>query len=523
MTELLKNHVSGKWIAGGGGGAILRDPILGTELVRVSSAGLDLDASYEYARRVGGAALRAMSYAERAACLRAVIKVLKANRERYAEISIANSGSTARDIKADVDGAIFTLGSYARLGEQLGDRRYLIDGETTALDKDGQFHGQHLMVPTRGIVLCINAFNFPAWGLWEKAGPALLSGVPVVCKPATATAWLTHQMVADVVGAAVLPTGALSLICGSSEQLLEPLSSHDLLSFTGAAQTAAMLRRHERVIHQSIRTNVETDSINSVLLDARVAVDSDFFSQFITDLCDEITVRAGQRCTAPRRIFVREEDYDTVAEALATALAKVKLGNPRNPTVMMGPVVNRSQQHHVHEGLARLSKHCELLFDGAGLDWVDADPRIATCVGQHLLGIRKPEANSLVHEIEVFGPVATLIAYQSTDQALELIRRGNGSLVDSIYTEDPAFIAQSALELADCHGRVHAVTPEVSQSRTGHGNVMPGSLHGGPGRAGGGEELGGLRALSFYHRRSALQAGTAALTHLSAAGASYRP
>ncbi|MBL8307779.1 MAG: 3,4-dehydroadipyl-CoA semialdehyde dehydrogenase [Rubrivivax sp.] len=514
MTELLPNHLGGRWTAGTGAGMPLFDPVLGDELVRVDATGLDLPGGFAFARQQGGAALRTMSYAQRAALLGAVGKVLQAHRDAYYAIATANSGTVKNDSGVDIDGAIYTLGTYAKLGAALGERRFLLDGESASLAKDAAFQSQHVQVPTRGLALFINAFNFPAWGLWEKAAPALLAGVPVVVKPATATAWLTQRMVKDVVDAGVLPAGALSIVCGSSAGLLDALQPFDVLSFTGSADTAATLRRHAAVAERSVRVNIEADSINAALLLEGEAPGSAAFELLVKEVVREMTVKSGQKCTAIRRVFVPQALYGQVAEAVSARLARTTVGNPRNESVRMGALVSRAQLAAVREGLEFLKAQAEVLHDGATHALVDADPAVACCVGPTLLGAHDADGAHRVHATEVFGPVATLVPYRDAAHALALVRRGEGSLVASLYGSDDAQLATAALELADSHGRVHVINPAAAAVHSGHGNVMPQSLHGGPGRAGGGEELGGLRALNFYHRRAAIQAAPGVLSAL---------
>ena len=518
ITELLPNYLGGLWHTGTGKGTALTDPVTGAQLVRVDATGLDLAAGFAYAREQGGAALRALTYQERGALLGAVLKVLQANRDAYYEIATANSGTVKNDSAVDIDGGLFTLGVYAKMGETLGARHFLLDGEPARLGKDPLFQSQHIQSPTRGLALFINAFNFPAWGLWEKAAPALLSGVPVIIKPATATAWLTQRMVKDVVDAGILPAGALSVICGSSAGLLDQLQCFDVLSFTGSAETAAVIRSHPAVTQRSVRVNIEADSLNSAFLLPGEAAGSESFDLLAKEVAREMTVKSGQKCTAIRRVFVPESLYAAAAQAIGARLAKTTVGNPRNETVRMGALVNRTQFDAVCEGLDYLKAQTEVLHDGAHHALVDA-PADACCLGPTLLGTRSAagsDSADRVHDTEVFGPVATLIPYRDLDHALQLIRRGQGSLVCSVYGSEAATLTHAAVELADSHGRVHIVSPDVAALHTGHGNVMPQSLHGGPGRAGGGEELGGLRALNFYHRRSALQASTAVLAQLAA-------
>lgn len=513
MTELLANYFAGRWQTGTGAGTSLYDPVLGTELVRIDSTGLDLAEGFKFAREQGGAALRAMTYRERGTMLSAMVKVLQANRDAYYEISTANSGTVKNDTAVDVDGGIFTLGIYAKLGETLGERRYLLDGELARLGKDPLFQSQHVLVPTRGVALFINAFNFPSWGLWEKAGPALLSGVPVIIKPASATAWLTQRMVKDVIDAGILPAGALSIICGSSKGLMDQLQPFDVVSFTGSADTAAVIRSHPAVTQHSVRVNIEADSINSAVLLPDSSGENAALDLLAKEVSREMTVKSGQKCTAIRRIFVPETLFDSAAAAISARLAKTTVGNPRNDAVRMGALVSQDQLQSVKEGLAKLKTQATVLFDGSQQNLVDADAN-SCCLAPTLLGARDADAAHIIHDTEVFGPVATLLAYRDLEHAQALVRRGQGSLVTSLYGTDPEALAKMAAELADSHGRVHIISPDVAALQTGHGNVMPQSLHGGPGRAGGGEELGGVRALNFYHRRSAVQASTEVLKHL---------
>ncbi|GER13919.1 3,4-dehydroadipyl-CoA semialdehyde dehydrogenase [Variovorax boronicumulans] len=514
MTDLLANHVAGRWQSGTGAGTPLFDPVLGTELARVDATGLDLPEAFAFAREQGGRALRALTYRQRAGLLAALVKVLQANRDAYYEIATANCGTVKNDSAVDIDGAIFTLGQYAKWGDALGDVRALRDGEAVKLGKEPVFQSQHLQVPTHGVALFINAFNFPSWGLWEKAAPALLSGVPVIVKPATATAWLTQRMVKDVVDAGVLPAGALSVICGSSAGLMDQLQPFDVVSFTGSAETAAIIRSHPAVAERSVRVNIEADSLNSALLLPGAAPGSEAFNLLVREVVREMTVKSGQKCTAIRRILVPAEVYDAAAEAIGAKLAGVTVGNPRNESVRMGSLVSRAQLNAVRDGLDALAAQTTVLHDSRNQPLIDADPAVAACIGPVLLGARDADAAQRVHDVEVFGPVATLLPYNDLAHGIALAHRGQGSLVTSLYGSDDAALAQAALSVAPSHGRVHVITPEVAQAHTGHGNVMPMSMHGGPGRAGGGAELGGLRALDFYHRRSAVQASPGVLAAL---------
>ncbi|MBP6647697.1 MAG: 3,4-dehydroadipyl-CoA semialdehyde dehydrogenase, partial [Burkholderiaceae bacterium] len=334
-------------------------------------------------------------------------------------------------------------------------------------------------------------------------------------KPATSTAWLTQRMVRDVVDAGILPAGALSVICGSSVGLMDQLQAFDVVSFTGSAETAAVIRSHPAVAQRSVRVNMEADSVNSAWLLPDMSTDSPAFELLVKEVVREMTVKSGQKCTAIRRVLVPQAHYQAAAQAISARLAKVAVGNPRNESVRMGSLVSRAQLVAVKDGLAYLKAQATVLHDGASVPLVDADSAVACCVGPTLLGVQDADGADRIHDTEVFGPVATLVPYRDGEHAAQLIRRGQGSLVASIYGEDPASLATAALELADSHGRVHVISPDVAALQTGHGNVMPQSLHGGPGRAGGGEELGGLRAINFYHRRSAVQASTSVLSQLA--------
>jgi 3,4-dehydroadipyl-CoA semialdehyde dehydrogenase len=511
MTTFLHNYLGGVRQPAAAVANILRDPVTGEELAATGGAAEGLEPGFAFARGAGREALQALSYGQRAALLADIVKVLQANRDDYYAIALANSGTTQNDSAVDIEGAVFTLNYYARLGAGLGDARLLLDGPAANLAKDGSFQSQHILAPVRGLALFINAFNFPAWGLWEKAAPALLSGVPVVVKPATVTAWLTQRMVADVIDAGVLPPGALSVVCGSSNGLLDALEPFDVLSFTGSADTAAKIRSHAGVVRHSVRLNIEADSLNASILADDAVPGSPAFDLYVKELVREMSTKSGQRCTAIRRALVPGRHFDAVAEAVGARLAQLSVGNPRNPEVRMGSLVSREQFDSVQQGIAALAGEAQVLHDGARQGLVDVDRDVAACVAPTLLGLRDADAAQRVHEHEVFGPVSTLLGYRDAAHAIALAHRGQGSLVTSVFGADDAWLAAAAPQLAGSHGRVHIVTPEVGKTQTGHGNVMPASIHGGPGRAGGGEELGGLRGLAFYHRRSAVQGPASAL------------
>ncbi len=500
----LANYVMSEWVEGAGAGTPLVDPTTGEELARASSDGIDIAATLNHARATGGPALCAMSFAERAAAIRKIADTLTENRDKYFTIAQANSGNTAIDAMIDIDGGIGTLKYFAAIGKGLGDARLLKDGTMEHLAKDENFRATHILTPRPGVAIHINAFNFPSWGLWEKAAVSLLSGVPVLAKPATATAQLSYEMVRDVVTADVLPAGALSLICGSARDLLDHVTGFDTVAFTGSADTAQGLRANSAVVTNGPRFNVEADSLNTCLLGPDATPGTAEFDLFIREVAREMTVKAGQKCTAIRRALVPAASLDAVAQALEARLAKTVVGNPREEGVTMGPIVNKAQQQSVQDGIATLASETTMVT-GADLAPVGADAETGCFVAPTLLRCTDAKNATAVHQVEVFGPVSTLIPYDGKAEAVALAEMGGGSLTASIFTGDDAFAAEATLGLAPRHGRVLVIDESVGKSSTGHGIVMPMCIHGGPGRAGGGEELGGLRGLRFYHQRTAIQ------------------
>jgi 3,4-dehydroadipyl-CoA semialdehyde dehydrogenase len=511
----ISSYVCGEWREGAGEGDAIFDPVTGEELVRVTSQGIDFAAALQYARSTGGEALRHMSYQERAELLGKIGELLATNRAEYFRISLVNLGASEADASFDVDGAIYTIKYYAKIGKALGAAKLLKEGAQIPLSKTGVFSGQHFLTPLHGVAVFINAFNFPAWGFCEKAAPALLSGVPVVVKPASPTAWLTQKMVGDIVNAEILPAGALSIICGSARDLLDNVREDDVVSFTGSAETAARIRSNPAVLRHSVRTNIEADSINSTTLGSDVTPDSELAELFAKEVVREMTLKAGQKCTAIRRIFVPRENMKQIGELLVKRFSGIKVGNPRNTEVKMGPVVNKAQQAICFEGIRQLKKECSVLFGDGPFQPVDADPVRSAFVPLTLLACENGREAIRVHDTEVFGPVATLIAYDSLDDLISMIRRGAGSLVASVFSSDAAFLESFILRIGDLHGRILAVDGAVGAQHTGHGNVVPSCIHGGPGRAGGGEELGGLRGLQLYHRRFVVQGPTTSLGNLA--------
>src|SRR6185369_12499648 len=519
-SEHLESYLSGRWVRGKGVETRLVDPVKGDELAMASSKGVDLTAALEFARTQGQGGLRTMSYAERGKLIGAVADVLIANRVRYEEIAIANSGNTKIDAAIDIDGGIGTLKYYARLGAGLGEAHMLLDEKPVRLAKAENYQAIHLMVPRRGVAVHINAFNFPSWGLWEKAAVALIAGMPVLAKPASATALLAHEMVRDVIAANVLPTGALNLLVGGAGDLLNAVTSDDVIAFTGSADTAARVRGHANVVARSVSVNIEADSINAAVLAPDAAGGGAAFDAFVREVVREMTVKAGQKCTAIRRIVVPADKADAIAEALAAKLKGTKVGDPRQEDTRMGPLVTRGQQAAAFDGIRRLAIEAAVVCGGAeppALAGIDRDK--SAFVAPTLLKLNDASKAQAVHEVEVFGPAATVVPYGDEQEAVQLIARGGGSLVTSLYGEDHAFLGRMVSEIGPSHGRLLVVDPAIASAHTGHGIVMPQCNHGGPGRAGNGEELGGLYGLRFYHQRLAVQGSTDLLASLQASTA----
>ena len=520
MSVALESFVSGRWQQGHGVETELRNPVTGELLATASAQGLDRAAALDYARRRSGPVLRELTYAQRAKLLGQVADVLSANRARYEEIAIANSGNTRSDAAIDIDGGIGTLKYYARLGAGLGEARALVDQTPVRLAKAEDYQALHLLVARRGVALHINAFNFPSWGLWEKAAVALLAGVPVVAKPASSTSLLAFEMVRDVIKAAYLPHGSLSILCGSAGDILSHLTADDVVAFTGSHDTARHIRGNQNVIERNVPVNIEADSINAAMLGPDTEPSSAVFDAFVREVVREITVKAGQKCTAIRRVFVPSQHAAATAEALVEKLQKTVLGNPRRDDVRMGPLVTRAQQALVLEGISHIAKEADVLCGGSMPRLGCIDPDRSAFVAPTLLRVSEANSADAVHKVEVFGPVATIVPFDDVNQGMELVRRGGGSLVASIFSADSSFLELATRELASGHGRVLAVDPSIATTHTGHGIVMPQCNHGGPGRAGNGEELGGLHGLRLYHQRAAVQGSSALLALLQGATAS---
>jgi oxepin-CoA hydrolase/3-oxo-5,6-dehydrosuberyl-CoA semialdehyde dehydrogenase len=507
MTTTLKSYLCGQWVTGSGTPSALVNPTTEETVAESSTEGFDFAAGLDYARKRGGPALRKMSFEQRGELLRRSSKVLHERREELIELAVLNGGNTRGDAKFDIDGATLTLAFYGRLGKTLGDRRILVDGDLEQLGRNPRFVGAHVYTPLQGAAVHINAFNFPAWGFAEKAACALLAGMPVITKPATSTAMVTVRMVEILIEQEVLPAGTLSLIAGRPGDLLSRLGSQDVIGFTGSADTGAWIRGRENVVQQSIRVNIEADSLNAAVLGPDVDTDSETYDFFLREVVREMTQKAGQKCTAIRRVFVPEGLLDQVGEDISEQLLNIPVGNPALREVRMGPLATRAQRQDIIAGIKKLRGCSELVFgDGGPGKRIGVEGDSGFFVAPVLLRASDPASAVAVHNHEVFGPVVTLMAYGGDAQeASHLVQLGNGGLVSSVYTDDQRFTLDMLMGLAPFHGRLQFGSAKIASHSSGHGTVLPGLIHGGPGRAGGGEELGGERGLAFYMQRTAIQ------------------
>jgi oxepin-CoA hydrolase/3-oxo-5,6-dehydrosuberyl-CoA semialdehyde dehydrogenase len=490
MLEL-RSYLGGQWRAGGGARQTLLNPATEAPLASASTEGLDLGAALEHARAKGGPALRALSFAQRGALIKGIADAMQDARDEPIGLGISNGGNTRSDAKFDVDGAIATLLAYAEIGTPLGEQKVILDGEGIQLGRSPRFHGQHVLMPRRGVAVHVNAFNFPAWGFAEKAAVALLAGMPVLAKPATSSALLAVRIVELLVEQKLLPEGALSLLVGAPRDLIKRLGAQDVLAFTGSGDTGERIRTLPNIIRHAVRVNVEADSLNAAVLGPDVEPRSDMYELFLKEVVRDMTQKAGQKCTAIRRIIVPAGVAAEVKSDLAELLAVVKVGDPADEETKMGPLATASQLADAHAGVERLGG--KIAFGGTGK---------VLERGFFISPILIDEPGSAVHEHEVFGPIASLIAY--SEDLAAIVNRGNGGLVCSIYSEDQGFLDATVAEIAPFHGRIYLGHPKIELS-PGPGTVLPQLVHGGPGKAGGGEELGGARGLAFYLQRTALE------------------
>jgi oxepin-CoA hydrolase/3-oxo-5,6-dehydrosuberyl-CoA semialdehyde dehydrogenase len=502
----LKNYALGEWVEGTGDAAPLYNAVTGAQVAEATSNGLDFKAMLEYGRTVGGPVLRAMTFHQRARVLKALAQYLTARKDEFYRVS-SWTGATKSDSWIDIDGGFGTLFAYASRGRrEFPDETFYVDGGPEALSKGGTFIGRHICVPMEGVAVQINAFNFPVWGMLEKFATSFLAGVPSIVKPATVTSYLTESVAQAMVESGLLPAGTFQLVCGSAGDLLDHLDCQDSVAFTGSASTALMLRTGAAIVGNSVRFNQEADSLNFSMLGPDAAPGTEEFDLFIKEVTREMTAKAGQKCTAIRRTFVHESMVDAVSSALKQRLAGVKVGDPSVEGVRMGPLAGKGQVREVEKSAEKLRAGSELLFGGPGtLDVIGASAENGAFYPTMLLYNGKPFDHAPAHDVEAFGPVNTIMPYNSIDEAIALAKLGKGSLVGSLFTARDDVARDIALGTAAYHGRLMMVNRHSAKESTGHGSPMPHLVHGGPGRAGGGEEMGGVRGVLHYMQRTAIQ------------------
>ena len=501
----LKNYAEGKWISGKQEGEVLHNAVTGAAIYTASSDGLEFGAMMDYARKVGGKALRKLTFQQRGLMLKALALHLQERKEYFYTIS-AMTGATRADSWVDIEGGIGNLFTYASLRRQFPDERFYVDGEAAKLSKNNTFIGHHIMVPKEGVAIHINAFNFPVWGMLEKIAVNLLAGVPAIVKPATLTSYLTEAVFEEIIKSNILPEGSLQLICGSARGILDTIQTEDTVTFTGSANTGRMLKSHPRIVSEAVSFTMEADSLNCCILGTDVYPGSPEFDRFIKEVVREITTKAGQKCTAIRRIIVPADRVEDVQIALGKRLASNTIGDPSIKEVRMGPLAGLTQRNEVRERVALLSKSQSIVIGNLdNFDVMGADKDKGAFLAPIIFYNDDPFVKTDCHDIEAFGPVSTIMPYNTIDDAIELSRMGKGSLVSSVVTADDNIAKEIVLGTATMHGRILILNADCAKESTGHGSPMPMLVHGGPGRAGGGEEMGGKRGVMHYLHRTAIQ------------------
>lgn len=511
----LENYALGKWTKGLGEGQKLFNAITGEALYTASSAGLNFADMMDYGRTTGGAALRKMTFQERGRMLKALALHLTEKKEEFYKISYL-TGATRVDSWIDIEGGIGNLFAYASLRRQFPDLPYYVDGDMERLSKGGSFVGHHIAVPKHGVAIHINAFNFPVWGMLEKIAVNLFAGVPAIVKPATLTSFLTEAVVREIIASKILPEGSLQLICGSANGILDHVMNQDVVTFTGSASTGMMLKAHPRLVSESVPFNLEADSLNAMVMGLDVKPNSPEFDLFIKEAAKEITIKAGQKCTAVRRLIVPENLIEATGEALSKRLSTTTIGNPENKDVRMGSLAGETQRREVREKVNQLSRSQKIIFGNLDeFNVLGADAKVGAFMPPVLFLNENPFKNTDCHNIEAFGPVSTLMPYKSTEDAIALSRMGLGSLVSSIVTNNDDIATEFVVGAANMHGRILVLNNDCAKESTGHGSPMPMLVHGGPGRAGGGEEMGGKRGVMHYLQRTAIQGSPTTITKIT--------
>ena len=509
------NYALGKWIKGDGNGTILHNAITGEEIGTASSKGLDFSEMMEYARKIGGPTLRKMTFQERGLMLKKLALHLHSIKGKFYPISF-KTGATKIDSWIDIEGGIGNLFTNASLRRQFPDLPYHVEGNAAPLSKNGTFIGHHIMVPKQGVAIHINAFNFPIWGMLEKIAVNLMAGVPAIVKPATLTSYLTEHMVREIIDANILPEGSLQLICGSARGILDSVTSEDIVTFTGSADTGKMLKSHPKITEESVPFNMEADSLNCSVLGEDAVPGTIEFDLFIKEVQKEMTVKAGQKCTAVRRIIVPEKLVEDVQIALGQRLSKTTIGDPSVEGVRMGSLAGIEQKKEVTEKVKKLAKTQDLVFGNLEeFNVLGADKNKGAFIPPILFLNDDPFNKTDCHNIEAFGPVSTILPYKDINEAIELARMGKGSLVCSIVTNDMKIAEDFVVGTSSMHGRILVLNEACAKESTGHGSPMPLLTHGGPGRAGGGEEMGGIRGIKHYLQRTAIQGHPSTITALT--------
>jgi oxepin-CoA hydrolase / 3-oxo-5,6-dehydrosuberyl-CoA semialdehyde dehydrogenase len=511
----LGNYVTGRWITGDGEGQLLYNAVTNDIIGSASTQGLDFQSILDYGRKKGSPALRKMTFHERGRMLRAVALHLRNHLEAFYTLSY-KTGATKADSWIDIEGGIGNLFSYASLRRQFPNEPFCPDGAPVNLSKGGSFMGHHILVPKEGVAIHINAFNFPVWGMLEKIAVNLLAGMPAVVKPATVTSYLTEAVVKEIIASGILPDGALQLLCGGAGSLLDHVTSQDVVTFTGSASTGLKLKSHQRILSENVPFTMEADSLNCIVLGQDVTPAMPEWDIFMKEVRREMTAKAGQKCTAIRRIFVPAGKMEEVWTALGKALSQTTIGNPLNEKVRMGSLAGQGQREEVKAQVQRLLASSQIVYGSLdSVEVIDADAKQGAFMSPLLLKNDRPFDTEEAHTIEAFGPVSTIMPYTTMEDAMELARKGKGSLVCSIVTSDNLLAREFVLGAATHHGRILILNNECAKESTGHGSPLPLLVHGGPGRAGGGEEMGGVRGVHHYMQRVAIQGSPGVLTAIT--------
>ncbi|MDQ3277095.1 MAG: phenylacetic acid degradation bifunctional protein PaaZ, partial [Bacteroidota bacterium] len=511
----LENYIIGRWIKGDGEGQPLYDAVTGETIAAVSTKGLDFASVLQYGREVGNRALRKLTFHERGRMLKALAVHLMAHKEKFYQVSY-HTGATRADSWIDIEGGIGNLFANASLRRKFPDLPYCTDGDPIALSKGGSFMGHHLLVPKEGVAVHINAYNFPVWGMLEKCAVNWLAGVPAVVKPASITSFLTEAVVKEIIASGILPEGALQLICGSAGDMLEHVTAQDVVTFTGSKSTGLLLKSGKRILEESVPFNMEADSLNAIVLGRDAEPGTPEWDIFVKEVRKEMTVKAGQKCTAIRRIFVPEHLLEEAYKAIGTSLAQTAIGNPYNEKVRMGALAGKGQRDEVKANVQKLLAASQLVYGSLdSVEVIDADAEKGAFLSPLLLLSEQPFQNTAVHDIEAFGPVSTIMPYKDLDEAVQLAKKGQGSLCCSVVTNDDKLATEFVVGAATHHGRMLVLNRDDAKESTGHGSPLPLLIHGGPGRAGGGEEMGGVRGVKHYMQRVAIQGSPTTITAIT--------